>query len=177
MTDRAKIFQALAGTEHAPEEVPGFAHEAVPDALQGPFCDAARAAGAEVVTENVSQVLEALCASARNVVDTRTDPGPVLPDSVDLAIIEGIFGVAENGAVWVDPQERYARSLLTLATHIVLVVPADGLVATMHEAYARIDFARLSYALFLSGPSKTADIEQSLVIGAHGAMRMTVLLA
>jgi L-lactate dehydrogenase complex protein LldG len=46
----------------------------------------------------------------------------------------------------------------------------------MHDAYARIVIPTPGFALWLSGPSKTADIEQALVIGAHGARSCTVLL-
>jgi L-lactate dehydrogenase complex protein LldG len=66
--------------------------------------------------------------------------------------------------------------LLTLAENLAVVLPVENILPTMHEAYERIDLAKTSYALFMAGPSKTADIEQSLVIGAHGAMGMKVFL-
>ncbi len=93
---------------------------------------------------------------------------------VDLLIIKSPLGVAENGAVWIEPQ-NYHRSLLTLANHIVVFLEKNSIVANMHQAYQKITIDN-GYCLFMSGPSKTADIEQSLVIGAHGAMALSVVL-
>ena len=88
--------------------------------------------------------------------------------SVELAVIQGEFAVAENGAVWVkNPRNRH-RVLYFLAENIVLVVDKTQIVPTLHQAYERIRFDQPGYGVFISGPSKTADIEQSLVIGAHG---------
>lgn len=96
--------------------------------------------------------------------------------AVELAVIQGEFAVAENGAVWVkNPRNRH-RALYFLAEHIVLVVDKGQIVPTMHQAYARIRFDAPGYGVFISGPSKTADIEQSLVIGAHGPKSGQVFL-
>lgn len=96
-------------------------------------------------------------------------------DRVDLAVLEGVFGVAENGAVWVPEAAMLHRALPFITQHLVLLLDKTALVQTMHEAYARIDRSALSYGVFIAGPSKTADIEQSLVIGAHGARSLTVI--
>ncbi|MBE0495682.1 MAG: LUD domain-containing protein [Campylobacterales bacterium] len=87
---------------------------------------------------------------------------------IDLAIVRGEFAVAENGAVWINADTTRHRALYFLAQHIVIVVDKEQIVPTMHEAYARVSFEKAGYGVFVSGPSKTADIEQSLVIGAHG---------
>jgi L-lactate dehydrogenase complex protein LldG len=98
-------------------------------------------------------------------------------EGVDLAILPGEFGVAENGAVWVPGSTLGPhRAIFVIAEHLVLVVPAAQLVHTMQHAYQRIRFERPGFGLFISGPSKTADIEQSLVIGAHGPRSCTLFL-
>jgi L-lactate dehydrogenase complex protein LldG len=96
-------------------------------------------------------------------------------DKIDVAILQGEFAVAENGAVWV---ERFIlRALPFITQHLVLIVEKTELAPTMHEAYQRIGKKELPmFGLFISGPSKTADIEQSLVYGAHGARTLTVVL-
>lgn len=95
---------------------------------------------------------------------------------VDLAILPGEFGVAENGAVFVRAEPVRHRAIYFLTQHLVLVIPRAAIVDHMHAAYERLKFELAGYGLFISGPSKTADIEQSLVIGAHGPRSLTVLL-
>ena len=88
--------------------------------------------------------------------------------NIDLAVVKGNFAVAENGAVWIQNENDRHRALYFIAQNIVIVVNQKEIVNNMHEAYERISFDKKGYGVFVSGPSKTADIEQSLVIGAHG---------
>jgi L-lactate dehydrogenase complex protein LldG len=97
-------------------------------------------------------------------------------ENLDLAIIEGQFGVAENGAVWVTDKHIHHRSIPFIARHVVIVLDREQIVENMHQACARLSSARDPYGVFISGPSKTADIEQSLVIGAHGPLSLTILV-
>ena len=119
-----------------------------------------------------------------NVDFTIVDSPHALQD-VDVAILPGEFAVAENGAVWVTDRHVPLRVVFFLCQHLVLVVPAANVVDHMHAAYARLAsagdgggsiFAKPVFGSFISGPSKTADIEQALVIGAHGPRSLTVFL-
>ena len=94
----------------------------------------------------------------------------------DITIIQAKFAVAENGAIWIEWNPNYPRSLITLSNALAIIVDKSSIVETMQEAYESIDFDKFEYGLFLSGPSKTADIEQSLVFGAHGAVELKVFL-
>jgi len=95
--------------------------------------------------------------------------------SVDLVIVQAAFAVAENGAVWVKNADNRHRALYFIAENIIFAVPRGDIVYTMHEAYKRIGFEEGGFGCFISGPSKTADIEQALVIGAHGATSARVV--
>jgi L-lactate dehydrogenase complex protein LldG len=97
-------------------------------------------------------------------------------ENVDLAILKAEIGVAENAALWVPEENTMQRVLPFITQHLALVVPVSSLVPTMHQAYEIIGDRDYGYSAFIAGPSKTADIEQSLVLGAHGPRSMTVFL-
>jgi L-lactate dehydrogenase complex protein LldG len=124
-----------------------------------------------------NKIVSLVPGAGESTVDVPAMKRPHELEGIELAIIPGEFGVAENGAVWISgsalgPQ----RAVYVIAEHLVLVVPAGQIVNTMQEAYQRIRFERPGFGVFISGPSKTADIEQSLVIGAHGPRSCTLYL-
>jgi L-lactate dehydrogenase complex protein LldG len=96
-------------------------------------------------------------------------------EMVEIAILQAEFGVAENGAVWISDKFLSHRVLPFITQNLALVIPRKDLVNNMHDAYARLGDST-GWGCFIAGPSKTADIEQSLVIGAHGARSMVIFL-
>ncbi|WP_455102696.1 LutC/YkgG family protein [Prevotella nigrescens] len=96
-------------------------------------------------------------------------------NGTDVGIIQGELGVAENGCVWI-PQTMKERAVCFISEELVILLDIDNIVSNMHEAYKRIQMPHYGYGVFISGPSKTADIEQALVMGAQAARGVTVIL-
>ncbi len=77
-------------------------------------------------------------------------------------VIEGKFGIIESGAVWV---EEYNKEMF-LSEKLAIKMPKK-FVNNMEEAMELIE----NSGIFISGPSKTADVESFLVYGAHGPFK------
>ena len=126
---------------------------------------------------NASKIVSALDDSiVKGTVAITKDTDPHSLETIDLAIVKGEFGVAENGSVWISEEAFPIRVLPFITNDLVLVVSKNDVCDTMHSAYKKIAARNRTFGLFISGPSKTADIEQCLVIGAQGAMSLTVVL-
>ena len=106
-------------------------------------------------------------------------------NGTDVGVVRGMFGVAENGCVWI-PQQMKEKAVCFISENLVILLPKSQIVNNMHEAYRRLSerdpksgldlFDRYGYGTFISGPSKTADIAQVLVMGAQAARTATILL-
>ena len=101
---------------------------------------------------------------------------PHLLQNVELTIIKAHFGVAENSALWVTDDLLGQRVAPFIAQYLAIIVNKNDIIPTMHQAYERIGNQEYGFGTFIAGPSKTADIEQSLVLGAHGARGLIVFL-
>ncbi|MFZ6010631.1 MAG: LutC/YkgG family protein [Bacteroidota bacterium] len=142
--------------------------------------------GAIVETDNIDAIKEFVnrnFTTARRVISLVpgmfTAPLPADPhalEDVDVAILPGQFGVAENGAIWITDSAMGDRALPFICQHLVLVINRNDIVHNLHEAYQTIGSTHYDYGTFIAGPSKTADIEQSLVLGAHGPKGLVVVL-
>lgn len=136
--------------------------------------------------ENINDLIKKLYPEAKSIASNLKEItiATLNPDDVarphdlngtDLAVVEGEVGVAENGCVWI-PQNVKEKVLYFISEYLVIVLDRKNLVNNMHEAYDKIRFSDAGFGIFISGPSKTADIEQALVVGAHGAKGVTVIL-
>ena len=96
-------------------------------------------------------------------------------NGTDVGVVRGVFGVAENACVWI-PQQMKEKAVCFISENLVILLDKKQIVNNMHEAYRRIEFNDYGYGTFISGPSKTADIAQVLVMGAQAARSATVLL-
>ena len=96
-------------------------------------------------------------------------------NGTDVGIVRGEFGVAENACVWI-PQTMKEKAVMFISENLVILLPKTQIINNMHEAYKRINMNEYGYGTFISGPSKTADIAQVLVMGAQAARSATVLL-
>jgi len=151
------------------------------------FSAAGIAAGADVTVcarDEVARIIDAALAGARSVLSfsaaapSRECPPSDLRGLADLEalVCDTTLGVAENGAVWIASSNDRLRAALFLAARVVMVVREEDLVDDLHAAYARIDVRAHPFGAFIAGPSKTADIEQSLVIGAHGPKALSIVV-
>ncbi len=100
---------------------------------------------------------------------------PQALNGTDVGIIRGVFGVAENACVWI-PQTMEEKAVCFISENLIILLKKSEIVNNMHEAYKRIEFNDYGYGTFISGPSKTADIAQVLVMGAQAARSATVVL-
>lgn len=97
-------------------------------------------------------------------------------NGVEVGIVRGPVGVAENGCIWI-PQTMKEKAMLFISEYLVIFLDKKNIVDNMHQAYERIAMHPLyNFGTFISGPSKTADIEQALVMGAQAARGVTVVL-
>lgn len=159
MTSKQKIFSALRQNRRDGVEMPSFESLApieYSDRL-GQFISMVKLVGGTAV------VLE---------------EGEEIPSesfAPDNTVVEGVFGVAENGCVWI-PQTMDDRSILFTPERLIIILDRNDILNNMHEAYSRISAADYDYGCFISGPSKTADIAQALVMGAQAARALVVYI-
>ncbi len=192
MNSKEKILSALKKNQPATSPLPelNFAGDMSID-LKEQFIKTLNGIGGSIMEVNEwNDVVEHIKSSfpkASRIVNTITDQSsefegldiksdPHEFSNVTVAIIKGEFGVAENGAIWLTEANMGHRALPYICEHLVLVINNNTIVPTLHEAYEKIGSTRYNLGTFIAGPSKTADIEQSLVLGAHGAKSMLIFL-
>lgn len=192
MTTREKILEAVLKNQPAPTTLPDTSmFRGDSNGLVQKYMDVFKTIGGSsflvddiaavkiIVTENFD--------TAKRIVTTLpelSDSYEMISDSVDphsyhdieLALLKAHFSVAENGAVWLTEEAMGQRIIPYICQHLAVIVQAENIVPTLHEAYKEIGTGNYGFGGFIGGPSKTADIEQALVLGAHGPLSMTVFI-
>ena len=192
MTSREKILSAVLNNQPAITEIPlGFVPSGTESGSLQNFKEALILIGGKFIEvgdiKNINEVLRTLFPEAVRKISmipalsafADTDWASDLPHSfenVDVAVLTAHFGVAENGALWLTEALMGQRIVPFICQELVVILNKADILSTMHDAYARIADVNYGFGVFVAGPSKTADIEQSLVHGAHGPKRLTVLI-
>ncbi len=167
MTSKEAIFQALKAARPEVFEKPDLSEvKSLSLRYEDPlaqFCEAVKGSGGKVLRIEAEDSPEDAARS-------------LFPEAEDICIAKGEFGVAENGCVYLEEPTDMPRVKYFISDTLVIVIDEESIVANMHDAYDRLGEEVKGYGIFISGPSKTADIEQALVFGAHGARSVGVLL-
>ena len=123
---------------------------------------------AKVISSNLPEI---------TIANRNPDPVEEAKDlnGTDVGVIRGVLGVAENGCIWI-PQTMKEKAVCFISEYLVIILDHTKIVDNMHEAYRLIEMNDYGYGTFISGPSKTADIAQALVMGAQAARGVTVIL-
>ncbi|WP_322102074.1 LutC/YkgG family protein [Paraburkholderia sp. J41] len=190
MADREAFLARIRAAQPAPEalpEVPLF--ETPAGDLHARFVAALNLMGGrEITVQHAGEVrafiaerfgCEARIASATPEVEgTRTldaNTPPASLEDIDVGVVRARFGVAETGSLWFSESEYVVNSLGYLVQHLVVLLDPAQLVAGLQDAYRRDDFRAARYAVLVTGPSATADIEGVLIQGAQGVRSLTVV--
>lgn len=185
MNSREKILGAIRSLTLEPKALPDIPHFSGSGDLVERFTQAISGNKGEVLSKGefeewfsaagFSKVIS-LSAQFSELATLSLPEDPHALETLEVAILEGQFGVAENGAIWLEDTQLGLRALPFATEHLVIVLDRNLLEDTMHQGYEKIAATHSGFGLFLADPSKTADIEQSLVIGAQGAKSLRVVL-
>ncbi len=136
---------------------------------------AKKAVVVESPLQKAAGITEALRSSG---VAVYTDPEEIAAhaDTADIGISGVEFGIAETGSVFQDGYAITTRLVTILPPLHVVFLPSANIVPGITEAFEIIaqNFDR-GYLGFITGPSRTADIERVLTIGVHGPGRFAII--
>ena len=120
-----------------------------------------------------------LCSATPEIIGSHPLPAVDHPQdlaAVEIGVVRAAFGVAETGSVFLSEVELRVNAIGYLVQHIVILLDPAELLVSLQEAYARPEFTAAGYAVLMTGPSATADIEGVLIRGAQGVRSLTVIL-
>jgi L-lactate dehydrogenase complex protein LldG len=147
--------------------------------MGGKFVSAHDAEGLDALVRSLFPDVAVICSATPEVRGTRaldSNANPAELADVDVGVVRAAFGVAETGSVWLSEEELKVNALAYLAQHLVVLLDPTRIVGNLHHAYRDIRFKIARYAVLVTGPSATADIEGVLIHGAQGVRSLTVVL-
>jgi L-lactate dehydrogenase complex protein LldG len=191
MSGRDDIMASIRA--HAPRlerpepSIPLF-DDAAPKNLLEAFGKALERMGGELMRPNTNDPLapvrdkisgaKVVCSQAPEIAGNK----PLLPGmkpadlaDVDYGIVRASFGVAETGSVCLTDRDLGVNTLGYLPQRLIVLLDPSDIVINIHHAYRRPEWRQAHYAVFHTGPSATADIEDVLIHGAQGVRSLSVL--
>lgn len=189
MTTRDELLGRIRQSQPEARPLPALPEFAAPTATLGAFQAALERMGGRWAEPPANEDLNAwlgatfpqaavICSATPELRGTRAlDPGqpPATLADVDVGIVRAVLGVAETGSVLLTEAQLGVEAVGFLPQHLVVLLDPARIVPTLHQAYADPAFGLARYAVFLTGPSATADIEGVLIHGAQGVRSLTVL--
>jgi L-lactate dehydrogenase complex protein LldG len=190
--NKEELFQKLRANTREQYDMPDMNIQGItyPDPFKQ-FAEMTKTVGGNIVEakegDDINDIIKSLYPEAKTfasnlpyITIAQKNPDTVAEakdlDGTDVGIVEGKIGVAENGCVWI-PQTMKEKAVCFISEYLVIILNKSDIVNNMHEAYKRISFdPQYNFGTFISGPSKTADIEQALVMGAQAARGVTVIV-
>ncbi|MDE6022917.1 MAG: LUD domain-containing protein [Muribaculaceae bacterium] len=159
------------------------------DPLETFIQTATTAAGASVIEmhegEDINELIRKAYPDAKTIasnvsgIEANRNPDTVKSpqdlDGTDVSVVLGTIACAENACIWI-PQTMKERAVCFICEYLVIIIDRKNIVSNMHEAYSRIEMPDKGFGAFISGPSKTADIEQALVYGAQSFCGVTIII-
>jgi L-lactate dehydrogenase complex protein LldG len=147
--------------------------------MMGGTCVEATAASevSELIRERFGAAAS-IASASREVPGTQaltTDTEPASLQDIEVGVVRARFGVAETGSVWFSEREYQVNALGYIVQHLVVLLDPAQLLDGLQDVYRRDDFRDARYAVLVTGPSATADIEGVLIRGAQGVRSLTVV--
>ena len=192
MSSRATILAAVRANQPAPApvipDIPLFERPAgllvaeFREALLrmgGKFAETQEGKDLDRFIRSLFPQAQVICSAVPEVKGNRALSGIVEPADladVDVGVVRAAFAVAETGSIWLSETELQVNSLAFLAQHLLALLDPGDIVGNLHHAYGNPRFKTARYAVLVTGPSATADIEGVLIHGAQGVRSLTVVL-
>lgn len=178
-TDFAEVFTRLAGHVHRISTIDELGP--VLEGIHSHYPTNSLAVAG--LPDDALAVVRAICDARGVTVLESPFAGMTLPDAVDdarIGVTMAAFGVAETGSIVEITRQDADRLVSALPRVHVCILYADTIVATLADAAPRLREAFTAEgamtATFISGPSRTGDIEMKLTLGVHGPEVMHVVI-